>query len=326
MMYSDQINSEDMSRSRFGIDHTKQEYTSECFLCKKVSPQVVWREMGYEGRLCSCGLVYTHPKPSPGVIDYTIDHHPAAFYAYPAAFKARWVADHCPKGRLLEVGCGEGFFLAAAQSFGYEVFGLEPHSSRARRVRERLQIEVVESFLESHALPAKSFDVVYHCDLLAHFPEPLGALRTMSTLLRPGGVLCFEVGILGGISPRWYQLIGRVGLGYHLWLYSEQAVTSLLKQAGLRIEHLQHFGLAPGVIVSSLKGWLRRMAAPVLPPIASPTARSGARPRAQRTSQTFDEWFSNILRYRVGSIAPHIGPLTLLIVARPENHGEDNSR
>ncbi|MGH8069847.1 MAG: class I SAM-dependent methyltransferase [Candidatus Entotheonellia bacterium] len=275
--------------------------------------------MGYEGRLCLCGMVYTNPKPPPGAIDYTVDHHPAEFYAYPAPFKARWMARHCPKGRLLEVGCGEGFFLAAAQALGYEVFGLEPHPERARRTREQLHIDVAQSFLESHTLPTKSFDVVYHCDLLAHFPDPLGALRTMSNLLRPGGVLCFEVGILGGVSPFWYRLTGRIGLGYHLWLYSEPAVESLLTQAGLRIGYLQRFGLAPRVIISRAKGGLRQLIG------SAATARhsAAAHLHAQRTQRGFNGWLLNFLRYRVGALVPGIGPQTLLIVARPETEVGD---
>jgi SAM-dependent methyltransferase len=178
---------------------------------------------------------------------------------------------------------------------------------------------VAQSFLESHTLPTKSFDVVYHCDLLAHFPDPLGALRTMSTLLRPGGVLCFEVGILGGMSPLWYQLIGRIGLGYHLWLYSKPAVESLLTQAGLRIEHLQRFGLAPRVIIGSAKGRLRQL----IGPVATARHSAAARMQAQRTQRGFDGWCLNFLRYRVGALVPGLGPQTLLIVARPETEGGD---
>jgi SAM-dependent methyltransferase len=306
-----------VSKRGFGFDHTEPETLSGCFLCQKASAQVVWREMGYEGRLCACGLVYTHPKPPPGAIDYTIDHHPAAFYAFPAAFKARWLADRCPQGRLLEVGCGEGFFLSAARRLGYEVVGLEPHAGRAQRVREQFHIEVMESFLENHSLPAKSFDVVYHCDLLAHFPDPLGALHAMSNLLRPRGVLCFEVGILGGISPRWYPLVGRLGLGYHLWLYSEPAVSALLTQAGLRIESLQRFGLGPRVVVGKAKAWLRSL------PVPARVQRSQADADLQTTRAhgSLEGWWPNFLRYRVGALAPCLGPLTLLIVARPEEDG-----
>src|SRR5579871_4957746 len=81
---------------------------SRCFLCNEASEQVVWRENGYEGRLCRCGTLYTNRKNAPAVADQTEEHHPEEFYSRPAKFKAAWVAKHCHKGRLLEVGCGNG--------------------------------------------------------------------------------------------------------------------------------------------------------------------------------------------------------------------------
>jgi SAM-dependent methyltransferase len=151
--------------------------------------------------LCHCGMVYTNPKPVPGSIDYTEDNHPETFYSFPADFKASWMARYCPPGRLLEVGSGHGSLLAACRARGYEVSGLEPHPSRARYVEETLGIKVEQAFLEENRLPPGSFDIVSHCDMLAHFPDPVVSLHRMSALLRPGGVLFLEVGILGGISP-----------------------------------------------------------------------------------------------------------------------------
>jgi len=263
--------------------------------------------MGYQGRRCSCGMVYTHPQPAPGSIDCTIDHHPVEFYAGSAAFKARWVAARCPPGRLLEVGCGEGFFLMEARARGYDVVGLDAHLGRARHVSETLQIEVESCRLEDSRLPPASFDVVYHCDLLAHFSDPIAALHLMARLLRPDGVLCFEVGILGGISPIWYRFTGGLGLGYHLWLYSGKAVYALLAQAGLHLEHVQRFGLAPRAVVGTVVTRLGRRAArrsDSPSPLVAPRRRIG-------------QWVSTFLRYRVGSVTPRIGPETWLIVARP---------
>ena len=279
---------------------------AECFLCRTTSPRVVWTEAGYEARRCSCGMVYTSPTPAPGSIDCTIDHHPQEFYSYSAPFKARWVARHCPPGRLLEIGCGEGYFLAAATARGYEVVGLEAHAGRARHVRDTLGIEVTGGALEDDRLPSAQFDVVYHCDLLAHFADPIAALRLMTRLLRPDGVLCFEVGMLGGISPFWYRLTGGLGLGYHLWLYSPGALRELLKRADLRLEHVQRFGLAPRALLGGVKAGLRDL-----------LGRSDRSSPAVGPRRPIGRSISNFLRYRGAAWAPRIGPETWLVVARP---------
>ena len=288
-----------------------------CFLCQKESDRTVWRERAYEGRLCTCGMVYTAPSPPPGAIDFTSDPHPREFYSYSAGYKADWIARHCPRGRLLEVGCGDGFLLEAARARGYQVFGLEPHAERARRVKERLGIDVQPCFIEDARLSRSEFDVVYHCDLLAHFPDPIRCLRLMAASLRDGGVLCFEVGVLGAIPPRWYRLIGVLGLGPHLWLYSEPALNSLFAQAGLTIKHIQHFSLGPYVLLNKAAGLLEAATFRLLSALP-PLGRRFSRERLDRLHQRL----LFFLRYPVGAVAPRFGPSTLLVVARPQDYAK----
>src|SRR5262249_14866779 len=155
------------------------------------------------------------PEPAVASVDPTKDAHSDAFYSTYASLKARWVRNIPVSGRLLEIGCGEGHFLAAAKRLGFEVTGLEPNVERATRIRKRLQVAVRCSLLEDVVWPDAGFDVIYHCDLLSHFTEPIRALGKMCSLLAPGGTLAFEAGTLGGINPVWYKWIGCLGLPQH---------------------------------------------------------------------------------------------------------------
>jgi SAM-dependent methyltransferase len=290
--------------------------TSRCFLCNTASDRVVWLENGFQGKRCGCGMVYTETegRPLESFIDFTEEVHQETFYSLPAKLKAKWMAAHCPFGRLLEVGCGDGFFLAAARGLGYEVVGMEPHRGRAERVSRGSGVPMELAFIEDDSLPATSFDVVYHCDLLAHFPDPARALRSMTRLLRPGGVLCFEVGILGGISPLWYGLIGGIGLGRHLWLYSYRALATLLERSGLSVEHQQHFGLGLGVLLDRPVGIVTNR---LLRPILLGLRLSGA-PTGPEKAVQFKRVIENFLRYGAGRFSPRFGPATMWIVARPK--------
>jgi len=234
--------------------------------------------------------------------------HPDHFYSLPAAFKAAWTARHCPRGRLIEIGCGGGFFLAAARKHGYEVFGMEPSRVYDQRL-EAFGIPFVHAYLEDNSLSKHTFDVVYHCDMLAHFPDPIRALAAMCELLRPGGVLCFEIGLLGGVSRAWYPLVGRLGLGPHLWLYSDRAFHKLMESAGLSVLHIQYFGLAPEGFGGKFVGVLnKRLVGPALQ--AFP-------PNGKDRALQVQQYCVNFLRYRVGSLLPHVGPQTVMVVAKP---------
>jgi SAM-dependent methyltransferase len=286
-----------------------------CFLCNAMSNRVVWRENKLEGKICGCGLVYTETRDRlPESFIDTEEAHPETFYSLSAELKARWMATRCTSGRLLEVGCGEGFFLAAARTLGYEVVGMEPNSARADQATKRFGLSVQRMFLEDDKLPASSFDVVYHCDLLAHFPDPVRALQSMTRLLRPNGVLCFEVGILGGISPLWYRLIGEIGLGRHLWLYSYRALALLLDRSGLSVEHQQLFGLGMNVLLTRpVEVLTNRLVRPIL----SGFRRAGAETGAEKALE-MKMAIENFLRYRASRVWPRLGPATVLIVARPK--------
>src|SRR5262249_7778140 len=134
------------------------ERVMSCLLCRGTSDRLVWCENGYEGRACSCGTVYTSPEPAVASVDPTKDAHSDAFYSTYASLKARWVRNIPVSGRLLEIGCGEGHFLAAAKRLGFEVTGLEPNVERATRVRKRLQVDVRCSLLEDVVWPDAGFD------------------------------------------------------------------------------------------------------------------------------------------------------------------------
>jgi SAM-dependent methyltransferase len=280
-------------------------------VCGGTSEHVVLREGSFEGRLCPCGTVYTHPLPEPGTIDFTDDSHPPESYACSAPFKAAWMARHSPPGRLLEVGCGRGPFLAAARAHGYEVCGLEPHPDRAAAC-EALGIPVRRELLEETTLPPGSFDVVYHCDLLSHFLDPRASLRQMAALLRPGGVLCFEAGLLACVARGWHRVIRRVGLEHHLWLYTEAALQRLIAESGLEVVASQTFGLIPHLFAGRAATALNRVVGRGL----SATRTAAGRRFASRV----DAWHyrvRHLLRYPVGAHAPRTGPQTVLFVARP---------
>src|SRR5689334_13109464 len=113
-----------------------------CIVCQKAIGQVVWKENGYEGLSCECGTVCTSPVPASGTIDPTKDGHSDVVYSAYSRLKATLIQKINPAGRLLEVGCGEGHFLTAAKSVGYEVAGIEAHPQRAKHSAERVGVEV----------------------------------------------------------------------------------------------------------------------------------------------------------------------------------------
>ena len=301
-------------------------YLGGCFLCHKESDCVVLREGEMGGRRCSCGLVYAYPLAEAGIKSPLADHHNDAFYAAPSQIKVDWLAKHISHGRLLEVGCGMGHFLAEARGRGFEVAGMEPNPMRAVHVREKLKIDVDQSFLHRHRIPDGSFDIVYHCDMLSHFTDPPAALAAMAKPLRADGVLFVEVGTLGGVDPRWYPWVGGIGLKHHIWLYSKRSLDLLFAKAGLEIVAERRFGLAPQIVVPKLLemsyAMLKRLAGaaqigPEKSRVRVNSISSTRTPQSTSFRQGYLEKLKYFLRYHVGRIAPRIGPQTYFFLLKP---------
>jgi SAM-dependent methyltransferase len=114
------------------------------------------------------------------------------------------------RGSLLEIGCGNGFFLQEALEIGYDaVQGVEPSRAAVTgappELRDRIRLDVVRPGL----LERNRFDVVCLFQVLDHLADPKGVLSEVHEALRPGGLLltvqhnveAFSARILGERSP-----------------------------------------------------------------------------------------------------------------------------
>lgn len=293
-----------------------------CLICERNDGPVVWQEHGYDVHYCSeCGVAYLDPQPPPEQVDLTTELHDDSYYSRPARVRADWLSSVRPGGKLLEVGCGGGHFLTECRERGYDVYGCEPDPVRAAFCREEHGIEVETAFIEDSKLPAETFDIVFHVDLLSHFVDPIRSLRAMARLLRPGGILCFEVGTLAGVAERWYRWNGGLACPDHRWFFSLNGIENVIEQAGLEIEQQKQFGLVPSMLPLVFGRTFVK-------PLVQLRRGTEARPwegavdeqgplRKVTGIYAFGQWVEFQLRYRLGPYVPKQGPTTLFIAASP---------
>lgn len=136
-------------------------------------------------------------------------------------------------GRLLEVGCGTGDFLAEAQAAGFEVAGVEVSTEAARTARARVgEAAVRVGELSDVARQLGTFDVCVLWDVLEHARNPLDLLRTARALLRPGGVLALATPSLDSwsarlLGERWMEIKPE-----HLFYFDRGTLQGALFRAG----------------------------------------------------------------------------------------------
>jgi ubiquinone/menaquinone biosynthesis C-methylase UbiE len=144
-----------------------------------------------------------------------------------------------PGQRVLDVGCGTGYFgRLLAKAVGPEggVVGIDPspamisYASRQTGRASNCQFQVGSA--EALEFPAEHFDVVVSSLVMHHLPEDLrvAALREMQRVLRPGGVML----VAEAQEPRrglGWRLIARVH-GYDRMARMVPHLERLAAQAG----------------------------------------------------------------------------------------------
>jgi len=143
------------------------------------------------------------------------------------------------KGRLLDVGCGAGGFLAQMQRLGWTVAGVEPDPAAACRARDLLKAPIHTGFLEGADFDANSFDAITLHHVIEHLPDPLATLRHCFKLLKPDGKLSIVTPNIESLGHRVYRRFWR-GLEppRHLVLFSPRALRRAVEDQGFRVSFL----------------------------------------------------------------------------------------
>jgi SAM-dependent methyltransferase len=175
---------------------------------------------GYEdGPVTPGGRLIPRLAPSRGAtVDREIRHLPAM-----------------PGGRLLDVGCGSGGFLAHMAELGWRVQGVDPDPAAVAEAREAgLEVTLgTLADLDTEKLGG-AFDAITLSHVIEHVHDPGADLRRVRDLLHPGGLLWIATPNLEALGLRRF---GRDWLGLdpprHLVLFTRSSLEGLVREAGL---------------------------------------------------------------------------------------------
>jgi SAM-dependent methyltransferase len=128
----------------------------------------------------------------PGARDWSEYNEPTCTSFYAAVLDATGVG---PGTRLLDAGCGGGFALLLAARRGATVSGFDITPALLDIARERVPAAALAVGDLEDALPfeAGSFDVVIAFNSVQFAADPVAAVKSLSQLARPGGLISLLV-------------------------------------------------------------------------------------------------------------------------------------
>jgi 2-polyprenyl-3-methyl-5-hydroxy-6-metoxy-1,4-benzoquinol methylase len=136
-------------------------------------------------------------------------------------------------GKLLDIGCGTGLFLARMQRLGWSVMGVEPDSTGARIAQECYGLEVFQGTLEDAHFPEGTFDVVTMNHVIEHVHNPIVILSECWRVLKNGGIIVVTTPNIESLAHKifkhcWFDL----DPPRHLYLYNPHTLARLFERAG----------------------------------------------------------------------------------------------
>ena len=226
-----------------------------CILCGLQPNRQVHRIGSWQYYQCGqCGLVSLHPRPSadellhayevylPGKVD-EIDCWQKMIAPVVNA-SANLVLENMNTGgnRLLDIGCGYGFFLKKMAQLGWHTEGIEVSKPGREYARRTLALRIHAKPLEAMAFPAEHFDVVTLFYVIEHVHDPGLVLNEVYRILKPNGMLLLRwphstpiVRILGPLAKK-YDIYHTP---FHLYDFNPTAMRMLVERAGFSaVQHL----------------------------------------------------------------------------------------
>jgi 2-polyprenyl-3-methyl-5-hydroxy-6-metoxy-1,4-benzoquinol methylase len=192
------------------------------------------------------------------------------------------LAGLCPRGRVLDVGCGAGPGLRYLETTGAQAVGLDLVYYPLAEARQlALSTPLVQADV-ARGLPfaSASFDVLLLSELLEHLPEGGALLAECWRVARPGGYLVVTTPNLWDMRRFLSPLVGKTWVGYtdptHINLYTPLRLAREMRAAGFR-QVRWRTGVKPIVWLSSRRLRLR-MSVPYPPSVGSGLVAVGMRP------------------------------------------------
>ncbi len=155
------------------------------------------------------------------------------------------------QGRLLDVGCGDGFFLAELARRGFAAVGLDTSAQAVALCQKRVAPLGAQAYCLplDQLQPESPFDIVVCGEVLEHVADDVGFLREVRRVLHPAGTLVLSVPL---DMRLWNEADVNAG---HFRRYTKHDILGKLAATGFAVERTIVWGWP---LTRALHFWIRR--------------------------------------------------------------------
>lgn len=213
--------------------------TPAVFSARRLPDRIHYRMV----RCNNCGLVRSDPIVPPDVLSrlyskstFDYDEEVGNLKLCYGRYLNSLARYNVKKDALLEIGCGNGFFLDEAVKKGYiNVSGVEPSIDAVDRADPQIRPLIVCNIMQAGLFNSDQFDVICMFQVLDHIPDPKKLLEECFRIVKPGGlILCINHNV-ESISSKILGERSPIIDIEHTYLYSPKTLPRLFSETGFDI-------------------------------------------------------------------------------------------
>jgi SAM-dependent methyltransferase len=218
------------------------DFNPEIFSARRLPDRIHCRMV----RCNACGLVRSDPVADATTLGELYRHSTFEYGAEVANLRrtyGRYLdkldAFGVRKGSLLEIGCGNGFFIEEALTRGFStVRGVEPSQGAVAKAAPQVRGSIVCDVMRPGLFEQGQFDVICMFQVLDHLPDPGGTLKEVHRVLKPGGFVLILNHNINAISARLLGERSPIIDIEHTYLYDRRTLRLLFIGANFAVQRV----------------------------------------------------------------------------------------
>ncbi len=198
--------------------------------------------------------------------------------------KLSMVRENYTGGTILDLCCGDGYFLKRASIFADRLIGVDfsremlALANRGLGAENKVRVQCVQANARHIPLPSGSVHLAYCYSSLYAIPHVEDVLAECSRVLIPGGIAILDFGLQASLNTHVVKAYEEIADGYHR---SRKDIRAMLKHTNFQLLSSRSFQILP--LWGNKPAWLRPLLHPIWKKLMS-LALGG---------KMLDEWISS---------------------------------
>ena len=221
----------------------EEEVSGKTYSARRLPDKIHYRIVKCE----KCSLVFSSPILSPEKMsllygDSACNYEDQIPHLIKTYFKLmEQIKNNLPKNpKVLEVGCGNGFFLKALTDLNFtkNAFGVEPSSKMVLEADPNLRGKIKVNIFKPDLFPKNNFDLILCFHTLDHMHDPNEFIRGAYAMLKKNGYAIVVVHDTEGLSVKLFGEKSAIFDVEHIYLFNKKTLRDIFEINRFKVQNV----------------------------------------------------------------------------------------